>query len=204
MTKQRNDVVGIDIAYHVQEAIKDLPEEVEGPGQMEIDIRISNAVREVMDQVRKETGLTQGGMDDADVIATLKEARERGMDLREHDDFPFRLAARYGRVEVMKFLHGNKQTRPSKESLIFALIDALDAGRLEVAQYVGKLVLGGVPHLMREHAELVSEKRRLSDEAERHYKARLDAEERVRALAMEIDMREQIASDIERMKGEQE
>jgi hypothetical protein len=141
-------------------------------------------------------------MSDADVIAEMKEAQGRGMDLREHDDFPFRLAARYGRTEVMKFLHGDKKTRPSKESLVFALIDALDAGHLEAARYVGKLVLGGIPALMRQNEILASEKRRLSDEAERHYKARLESEERIKALAMEIDMREQIASDIERMKGE--
>lgn len=158
----RNDCVGIDIACHVREAIKDVPQEVEGPGQLEIDTRVSNAVRKVLDQARRETGLTQGGMDDGDVIATLKEARKKGMDLREHEDFPFRLAARYGRVDVMKFLQGDKATKPSKESLVFALIDALNGGHLEAARYAGGLVLGGIPHLMRQNAELAAEKRSMS------------------------------------------
>lgn len=198
----RTDIVGIDIACHARNAIKDLPEPVEGPGQMEIDIRVANAVRAVLDQARKEARITHGGMDDADVISTLKEAQGKGMDLREHDDFPFRLAARYGRTEVMKFLYSDKRTRPSKEAIVFALTDALDAGHLEAARFAGKLVLSGVPALMRRVDELAAEKKRLSDEAERHYKARLESEERVRALAMEIDMREQIVSDMSRTEGE--
>lgn len=179
-----NENVKMEMAYHMRSAIKDLPARRPGPSQTEIVERISLVVKKVLEGAKSETGQRQGGMDDLDVIATLKEAESKGVNLREHDDFPFRLAARHGRVGVMRFLYG-KKTRPSQDSTVFALIDALNAGYLEAARFAGKMVLGGIPALMRELVEKRIETMELADLLH-------GAEGKIKALMLEIDMRNKI------------
>jgi hypothetical protein len=173
---------GMQLRCEIREALKDLPQSVSDVSQQEILERITFSVRKILDDAKSEKGRVRGGTDDAHVIALMEEAMRQGEDLREHDDFPFRLAARHGRLPVMRFLCSSKETRPSKESLVHALADALDAGHLEAARFCSKRALGGIPSLMRQVEELAAEKRRLSDESERHYKRSLQLEEQLADL----------------------
>ena len=169
---------------HMRSAITDLPEPVPAPDLADLLDRIQGMVAMATEigvgvAAHVGDGETQGGMDDADVIATLKEAEEKGVDLTQHNHFPFVLAARHGRVGVMRFLYSRKETRPSEEALLFALTDSLDSGHLDAAKFAGKHVLGTVLSTMRKADKLVAEVgdlRQQVDQLSAHFRPNPDAE----------------------------
>jgi len=129
----------LKMCCEIRKVIKDIPVKSGKPSMERVVGAVVKAVEACLYEIEEEGGKVIGGLEDGMVIELIESLKKKP-DLRECEDFPFRLAARYGRAEVMRYLYKDKKTRPSKQAMVYALSDALDAGHLEAARFAMKRI----------------------------------------------------------------